>query len=100
MLNLSIPPELAWIIPIVLPFIIGLLLGAIIKKAFKILILVAALIIVLVFTGVISLSFSDLFSNAMKVLPTIYNAGAAWLNLLPYSSITFIIGLVLGLVFF
>jgi hypothetical protein len=32
---MSIPPEIAWIIPVVLPLIIGLLVGAIIKKGFK-----------------------------------------------------------------
>lgn len=97
--TLSIPPEIAWIIPIVLPFIIGLLVGAIIKKGFKLLIIVVALIIVLILTGVLSLSFSDVFTEAMKLLPKLYDAGAGWLNVLPYSSITFLIGLVLGLVF-
>lgn len=96
---MSIPPEIAWIIPIVLPFIIGLLAGAIIKKGFKLLILIVALIIVLILTGVLSLTFGDVFTEAMKLLPKLYDAGAGWLNVLPYSSITFLIGLVLGLVF-
>lgn len=96
---MSIPPEIAWIIPIVMPLIIGLLVGAIIKHGFKLLMLVFALIIVLIVTGVLSLTFSDLFTEAMKFLPMLYDAGSGWLNILPYSSITFLIGLVLGLVF-
>jgi uncharacterized membrane protein (Fun14 family) len=97
--TLSIPPEIAWIIPVVLPFIIGLLVGAIIKKGFKLLILVFALIIVLIATGVLSLTFSDLFAEAMKFLPKLYDTGIGWLDVLPYSTITFLIGLVLGFLF-
>lgn len=97
--TLSIPPEIAWIIPIVLPLIIGLLVGAIIKKGFKLLILVIVLIMVLIVTGVLSLAFSDLFTEAMKILPKLYDMGAGWLNVLPYSTITFVIGLVLGFLF-
>jgi len=96
---LSIPPEIAWIIPIVLPLIIGLLVGAIIKKGFKLLMLVIVLIVVLIFTGVLSVSFGDIFTEAMKFLPILYDAGAGWLNVLPYSTITFLIGLVLGFLF-
>jgi len=95
----SIPPELAWIIPVVLPFIIGLLVGAIVKRGFKLLIFVVALIIVLIATGVLSLTFTDLFTEAMKFLPKLYDVGVGLLNVLPYSTITFLIGLVLGLLF-
>ena len=96
---MSIPPELAWIIPVVLPFIIGLLVGAIVKRGFKLLIFVVALIIVLIATGVLSLTFTDLFTEAMKFLPKLYDVGVGLLNVLPYSTITFLIGLVLGLLF-
>ena len=96
---MSIPPEIAWIIPTVLPLIIGLLVGAIIKKGFKLIILVIVLIIVLIATGVLSLTFSDLFTEAMKILPKLYDAGAGWLNILPYSTVTFVIGLALGFLF-
>jgi uncharacterized membrane protein (Fun14 family) len=96
---MSIPPEIAWIIPIVLPLIIGLLVGAIVKKGFKLLMLVVVLVIVLIATGALSLTFSDVFTEAMKFLPRLYDAGAGWLSILPYSAITFLIGLVLGFLF-
>jgi uncharacterized membrane protein (Fun14 family) len=96
---MSIPPEIAWLIPLVLPFIVGLLVGAIIKKGLKLLILVAALVIVLVAFGVISVTFSGLYASAMTVLPKLYDVGHGWLNVLPYVSITFLIGLALGLIF-
>ena len=97
--TMSISPEIAWLVPVVLPFIIGLLVGVLIRKGLKLLTILAALIIVLVVTGFLSVSYSDLFNQAMKFLPQLYNVGQGWLNVLPYSSITFLIGLALGFVF-
>lgn len=65
----------------------------------KLLLLLAALVIVLVATGVLSVTFSDIFDQAMKLLPKLYDTGMGWLNVLPYSSITFLIGLALGFLF-
>ena len=96
---MSIPPEIAWLIPVVLPFIIGLLVGVVIRKGLKLLIAVIVLIIVLVATGVLSLTFAGLFDEAMKFLPKLYDIGSGWLNVLPYSSIAFLIGLALGFLF-
>ena len=96
---MSIPSDLAWLIPVVLPFIIGLLVGALIKAALKLVILIAALVIVLVATGILSVTFTDLYDRAMEHLPNFINSERGWINALPYSSVAFIVGLVLGLVF-
>ena len=96
---MSIPPEIAWLIPVVLPFIIGVLVGAIVKKGFKLLIAVVALIIVLVAIGILSWTFTGLFDEAMKILPRLYDVGHGWLNVLPYSSVAFLIGVALGFLF-
>lgn len=96
---MSIPPEIAWLIPIVLPFIIGLLIGAVIKKGLKFLMLIVALVIVLVVTGILSVTFSGLYAQAMLFLPKLYDVGHGFLNVLPYSSVTFLVGLVLGFLF-
>jgi hypothetical protein len=32
----------------------------------------------------------------MKFLPKLYDIGSGWLNVLPYSSVSFLIGLALG----
>ena len=96
---MSIPPEIAWLVPIILPFIIGLLVGAVIKKGLKFLVLIVALVIVLVVTGILSVTFSGLYAQAMQFLPKLYDVGHGWLNVLPYSSITFLVGLVLGFLF-
>lgn len=96
---MSIPPEIAWLIPVVLPFIIGLLVGAVIKKGLKLLMFIVALVIVLVVTGILSVTFSGLYAQAMQFLPKLYDVGHGWLNVLPYSSVTFLVGLVLGFLF-
>lgn len=96
---MSIPPEIAWIIPVVLPFIIGLLVGAVLRKTMKLLILVVALIIILIATGILSITFTGLFAQAMQFLPKLYDVGHGWLNVLPYTSISFLIGVALGFLF-
>ena len=97
--NMTIPAEIAWLIPLVLPFIIGLLVGAIIKKGLKLLVLVVALVIILIATGLLSISFTGLYSEAMTILPKLYDLGHGWLNALPYATVTFLVGLALGFVF-
>ncbi|MEM2875293.1 MAG: hypothetical protein QW567_04675 [Candidatus Hadarchaeales archaeon] len=94
---MSMPPELAWLVPILVPFIIGFLVGALVKKSFKVVLLFVILIAVLVFTGILNLSFSDLWERAMEYLPKIAGQAGGWLNLIPYTSLTFIIGFVLAL---
>jgi len=94
---LPIPPEYAWIVPVIIPFIIGLLVGFIVKRTVKLIFAVLALIIILVATGYVSITFQDLYEKAMRFLPTIIDLGGGLKNVLPYSSLTFLIGLALGL---
>ncbi|MGB9717502.1 MAG: hypothetical protein ACPL4E_03545 [Thermoproteota archaeon] len=95
--SVTIPPELAWIVPVVVPFIIGLLVGLIIKRAVTLVLALLILIIILVATGYVSLTFQDLFDRAMELLPKVVELGGSLQNVLPYSSATFLIGLLLGL---
>ncbi|MCX8183727.1 MAG: hypothetical protein N3F08_04850 [Crenarchaeota archaeon] len=97
MSGVTIPPEFAWIVPVVVPFIIGLLVGLIIKRAITLVLALLILIIILVATGYVSLTFQDLFERAMEFLPTVIELGGSLQNVLPYSSATFLIGLLLGL---
>jgi uncharacterized membrane protein (Fun14 family) len=91
------PPEIASIVPVIIPAIIGLLVGVIVKHSIKLMFVIAALVVFLVLTGFINLTVQDVFDQAMKFLPRIIGAGSGLINMLPYSSITFIIGLALGL---
>ena len=92
-----IPPEIAWIVPVWMPVLIGLLVGVVVKKSIKLLFTIGALLILLVLTGYISLTYQEVFDQAMKYLPKIIQTGSGFINVLPYSATTFIIGLALGL---
>lgn len=94
---MTISPEIAWIVPVIIPVIIGLLVGIIIKHSVKLMFPIIALAIVLVATGYISLTFYDIFDRAMEYLPKIVGTGNGLIDVLPYSTTTFIIGLALGL---
>jgi len=92
-----IPPDIAWIVPVFMPCIIGLLVGVVVKKSIKVLFALGALLILLVLTGYVSLTYQDVFDQAMKFLPKIIQTGSGFLEVLPYSATTFIIGLAVGL---
>ncbi len=94
---MATPPEVAWIVPIIMPLIIGLLVGFIVKHTMKLMFAIAALVVLLVFSGIISIAYQDIFDQALKLLPRIIGTGSGLIDVLPYSSLTFIIGLALGL---
>ena len=94
---MMVPPEFAWIVPVVIPFIIGLLVGFIFKHTLKLIFSVVALIIILIVIGYVSFTVPDIYDKAMEFLPIIIDMGGGVMNVLPYSSITFLIGLALGL---
>ena len=91
------PPEIAWIVPVILPAIIGLLVGLIVKRSIKLMFTIAALVVLLVLIGLVSLTAQDVFDQAMKFLPRIIGTGSGLIDVLPYSTTTFLIGLGLGL---
>ena len=93
-----IPPEFAWILPIIVPLILGLIVGIIVKRALKLILAIVLLLVVLVAIGYTQLpSLTDIANSALKYLPLIWSGADPFINLLPYSSISFIIGLILGL---
>jgi uncharacterized membrane protein (Fun14 family) len=89
--------EITSLVPIILPFIIGLLIGVIIKRGLKLIVPVVALILVVVLTGIVSFGFGDIYSQAAAALPQIIGGTGSLVNLLPYTSVSFIVGLLLGL---
>jgi len=94
---MSIPPEIAWVFPIIIPFLIGLLIGAIAKRTLKLMLLLASLVILLVISGTVSLTFQDIYDRAMEFLPKLISTGHGVIDILPYSSVMFMIGLAVGL---
>jgi uncharacterized membrane protein (Fun14 family) len=94
---MTIPPEIAWLIPIVIPFTIGLLVGAIIKRTVTLVLLVFALVVILAFAGYLSLTVGDFYDRIFQYLPKVAGEAQTLKNILPYSSISFIVGLAIGL---
>ena len=93
-----VPEEVAWILPTVVPFIIGLLVGVIVKRALKLILVVTVLIVVLAAIGYVQLpSTEELMKAALTYLPLIQSGAGPLLNFIPYTSISFIIGLLIGL---
>ncbi len=94
---MSVPPEYAWIVPIIIPLVIGLLIGAIVRRTSKLVMTVSALVVILVATGYVSLTVQDIYDKAMEVLPRLFESGEGFLDAIPYVSTAFLIGLGIGL---
>jgi uncharacterized membrane protein (Fun14 family) len=92
---MTVPPEVAWLVPLALPFLMGLLVGAIVKRAVKLLTALAALAVLLIATG--SLTLEGVRESAMQYLPRLTEAARDWINVVPYTSTAFLVGLALGL---
>jgi len=84
-------------IALVLPFIIGLLVGYILKQSIKLLAAVVVLILVLLLIGAIDVNTLKYgFENVLSYGPAALDAAKAVAGVLPFSSIIFIIGVVIG----
>ena len=98
-----LPPDLSatFLIAAIVPLIIGFIVGIIIRSALKIGIAIAILVILLIAVGIITPSqvigpiASLVKSGATQSTITDYANRIA--GYLPYSSITFLIGLAVGL---
>lgn len=85
------------IIPLVVPFILGLFSGVVIKRAVKLVIAIIALIIALIATGYLSTGFKEVRERALEILPKLLGQARDEVQLLPYSSASFLIGLGIGM---
>ncbi|AWS00720.1 hypothetical protein DFR87_11665 [Metallosphaera hakonensis JCM 8857 = DSM 7519] len=87
------------IITLIVAFILGLLVGLLVKNIVKVGIIVLAIIIILIAVG--ALSPTTVENALMQFGQSATQAESkvtAYIDLLPYNSIAFIIGLVIGLV--
>jgi len=97
-----VPPDLSigFIAAIVVPLVLGFIVGLIAKSVLKIGLAIAALIIILIVLGVITPGqvitplVALIKSGASN--PTLASQAERFAGYLPYSSITFIIGLIVG----
>jgi hypothetical protein len=94
-----LPPSLSttFIIALVVPLVIGLIVGVLIRSFLEIGLIIAAIILVLIFFGFLSPD------QVLKPILGFLKSGSTlsdWVNrvagYLPYTSLTFIVGLIIG----
>jgi len=75
------------------PLVLGLLIGSLAKHSMKIAVLIVALVVALVTLGYVSFTYMGFYNEFLAPLVRwIINS----MNFLPYSSVAFLAGLVLG----
>ncbi|MDA4121276.1 MAG: hypothetical protein OK404_02575 [Thaumarchaeota archaeon] len=98
MVSIGVPDlSTTFLVAAILPLILGFIVGLIIKSVLKIGILLAIIVIALILLGVITPD------QILRPLLSLFKSGSALTGdvqrlagFLPYSSITFIIGLIIG----
>ena len=99
MVSIALPDlSTTFLVAAIVPIILGFIVGVIIRSALKIGIAIAVIILILIAAGVISPDqvLKPLLS-AVKSGPSLVPYAQRVASYLPYSSLTFIIGLAIGL---
>ncbi|MEM0279912.1 hypothetical protein [Metallosphaera sp.] len=87
------------IISLIVAFVLGLLIGFLLKNVVKVGIIILAIIILLIAIGALSPStVENTLIHLGQSASQAESKFSTYLNLLPYNSIAFIIGFVLGLI--
>jgi|SRR5271155_556678 len=94
-----LPPDasVTFIIALLVPLALGFLVGLVIKNAIKIGVLIAIIALLLIFAGIITPSqIIQPILSSFKSGPELASKVTQVAGYLPYSSITFLIGLAVG----
>jgi len=95
-----LPPDLSitFVTSLLVPLVLGFLVGIVIKGALKIGAAIAIIVILLIFVGILTPSqvIQPIMSLVVGSGPTLTSKVSQIAGYLPYSSITFIIGLAVG----
>lgn len=94
-----LPPDLSttFIVAVLLPLVIGFIVGLVIKKSLKIGIAIAAILLVLIVAGYLSPDqVLKPLLGFMKSSSTVTDWIKRVAGYLPYTSLTFILGLIVG----
>jgi hypothetical protein len=95
-----LPPDLSttFLVAAILPLIIGFIVGVIIRSAIKIGIALAVLVVILIALGILTPGqVLQPMMGLVKSGPSLTSGVQRLAGYLPYSSITFILGLAIGL---
>jgi hypothetical protein len=94
-----LPPDLSvtFIVSLLVPLVLGFLVGIVIKGAVRIGAAIAVIVLLLIFTGI--LTPSQIIQPIMSLVssgPSLASKVSQIAGYLPYSSVTFLIGLAVG----
>jgi len=94
-----LPPDLSvtFIVSLLVPLVLGFLVGIVVKGAVRIGAAIAVIVLLLIFTGI--LTPSQVIQPIMSLVssgPTLASKVSQIAGYLPYSSVTFLIGLAVG----
>lgn len=94
-----LPPDVSttFIVSLLVPLVLGFLVGTVIKSAIKIGAAVAIIVLLLIFGGI--LTPSQVIQPIMSLVrsgPSLESGVSRLAGYLPYSSVTFLIGLAVG----
>jgi O-antigen ligase len=99
MVTIAVPDlSTAFILAALIPLILGFLVGTVIKQALKVGAVIAVIILLLIFVGVLTPSqvIQPIVSSFKGSGPQALTEAKRLSGYLPYSSITFLIGLAIG----
>ena len=95
-----LPPDTssAFIISLIVPLVLGFLVGMVVKSAVKIGAAIAIVIVLLIFVGALTPSqvIQPILSAVKGSGPSVLTQAKRIAGYLPYSSVTFVIGLAVG----
>ena len=95
-----LPPDLntTFVVAVLVPLVLGFIVGVIIRSAIKIGIALVVIVILLIALGIVTPSqVIQPLMSLIKSGPSLTSAVNRLAGYLPYSSLTFIIGLAVGL---
>ena len=99
MVTIAVPDlSTAFLVAAIVPLILGFLVGTVIKQALKVGAVIAIIILLLIFIGVLTHSqvIQPILSAVRGSGPQALSQAQRLAGYLPYSSITFLIGLAVG----
>jgi len=101
MAELALPSNIteAEIVQLVISFLLGLLIGILIRKVLVVALILLAIVVLLMVAGYVSPQQIEAFLNSSLANLQSYTGGAQEIvKFIPYNSIAFIIGFVIGLI--
>jgi uncharacterized membrane protein (Fun14 family) len=87
------------VIQLVVAFLLGLLIGFLVRNVIKIGLILLAIVIILIVAGYVTpTQVESLINSTLANFHSYVSSGQNYLSYLPYNSLAFVIGFIIGLV--